>query len=104
MKELYRNPPGPDYPGGPHREGIQHGKTQDGTDVAIIATIDRYYDRRKWGFDAGLWEHSFCLDQATTTFMIVSYHAASQTEKITTVITAVDWKNQIPKEVGNEDA
>lgn len=104
MTELYRNHPTPNVPDGPYREGIQHGKTLDGTDVAIIATIDRYYDRRKWGFDAGLWEHSFCLDKATTTFMIVSYHAASHQEKITTVITAVDWKNQIPKEVGNEDA
>lgn len=104
MKELYQEPPTPDHPGEGHREGIQPGRTLDGTPVATIATIDRYYDRRRWGFDAGLWEHSLCVDLATDKIVVVSYHAASHQEKITTVIAAVDWKSQIPRDTDTQAA
>ncbi len=93
---VYRNPLNPKDASFGHREGIQHGITIGGINVIIIATRDAYYDHRKWGYDAGLWEHSYCLDADTMLEMIVSYHAASQQEKIETVITAVDWWRQVP--------
>lgn len=76
---------------------VQYGLTHDGIRVAIIdGPIDAYYAYRKWGFDAGLWQHTLCLDHERSTQMIVSYHAASQTERITTALPTVDWWRQVP--------
>lgn len=70
------------------------GLLSDGTPVLFIEGVCHGYDKRVWGYDPGLWDHSLCHDGEA--FIVESTRLIDGETRTRILHDWREWKRHIP--------